>query len=398
MHQPIFVNIFIFSYRLHRNVFNAAHAACRQINCCRYLRQASCFFCTSLGTFNILRRSRNIHASSCRYRAIVLHRGSYLPVGDLVSQPVQLILDKAGGTVGNAFSTGIGRRFQNNIAAAGVHNRRQSARQTRLHSAAAALYIYQISKIYHAGIQGCRLIDILIAINAYQDIRRPQVDLIRSIDLTQNSYRAAGVQRYLCRRIAQQLQLRFLRIVGACRQHVLHSRHLRRRRRHHMQCASIDNAAAAYSHAVLTQKVQIAADLIVFDSVHRTVDVDVAVNKIDQIIGLVIAVFTTKIHVGDLIGIQAKLLKNIDTGSVDDFFCLYVDNTAISRNICKLSTGNYLCRCHKRISKNTHGSNGRNDPLRQLRALFNCGLYLFCFQFLIAAPDPSLCAHGLAPF
>ena len=267
-----------------------------------------------------------------------------------------------------------------------------------MHSAAAALYIYQISKIYHACIQGCRLIDILIAINAYQDIRRPQVDLIRSIDLTQNSYRAAGVQRYLCRRIAQQLQLRFLRIVAACRQHVLHSRHLRRRRRHHMQRASIDNAAAAYSHAVLTQKVQIAADLIVFDSVHRTVDVDVAVNKIDQIIGLVIAVFTTKIHVGDLIGIQAKLLKNIDTGSVDDFFCLYVDNTAISRNICKLSTGNYLCRCHKRISKNTHGSNGRNDPLRQLRALFNCGLYLFCFQFLIAAPDPSLCAHGLAPF
>ena len=164
-----------------------------------------------------------------------------------------------------------------------------------------------------------------------------------------------------------------------------------------MQRARINHAAAAYCHAVLTQKIQIAADLIVPDRVYCTVDIDMAVDKVDQIISLVTVGLVAEIHIGDLIGVQIEFLKNIDACTVNDLLGFDVDDAAVACNLGKISTRKDLRRSSQRIGKNAHSRNSRNDPPCQMRLFFCYDFGLFVFQFFVAPPDLSLLTHCPAP-
>ena len=176
---------------------------------------------------------------------------------------------------------------------------------------------------------------------------------------------------------------------------LIHRLRCRRRRK---QSTGIDNAAAAYSHAVFTQEIQTAADLTVLDSVDRAVDIYAAIDKIDQLICLVTVGLIAEIHIGDLIGVQFEFIKNIDARTFNDFSCRNIGNIILSSYLGKICTGGDLGRCCQRIGKDPQRGNCRYDlpgqPVLMLLRILQLSMILFVASMFV----PSLRVHEPAPF
>ena len=92
----------------------------------------------------------------------------------------------------------------------------------------------------------------------------------------------------------------------------------------------VDNARISDHHTFRADKIQVAVNFTVSDGVHRTLNINFAVNQIHQIIGVSSLVLLIEMHVGYMAGADFILVKFVQAYVVIVLHLLYIDIVHIS--------------------------------------------------------------------
>ena len=212
-------------------------------------------------------------------------------------------------------------RVSNHNIAAAVHRCRQPA---VLHARIANQTICIHRRIKKHACTQLRCKARAIALR-HVDISRTQIDAGGSIE------RAAYVDSALRAQLPSLLLQRFtgsLRILKFvfCSQH--------------RQRTCVNHAVRAHNHAVLAQKVQVAADLVITDGVYRTININPARHRIDQGIQGSAVLRLLKIQICQLLIPHLELLKTVQAYVAMHRLCINICSAGLHKILVAIHTHN----------------------------------------------------------
>ena len=125
----------------------------------------------------------------------------------------------------------------------------------------------------------------------------------------------------------------------------------------------VDDARWTDCHAIRAYEIQVAVNFTVFNSIHRTVNINFAINQIDQIIGVNLPVLFIEMHVGYIAGADFILIKFIQSYVVIVQHRLYIQvlNVSSSYQVIPVFIRNRRRKTAHRLQQHT-GQHQRCDP------------------------------------
>ncbi len=213
--------------------------------------------------------------------------------------------------------------------------------QARLHSTA-LIDIYQVGKIYHT----CFECGHIRAITNGNTATCLQAHTVHGVDLAINLNCAMLVGKHviLLDNVGR-IHVQAVKIGEIYRQigfvHCLH-----------IKGPCVDNAGLAHNQAILTQKVQIAANLAVTDGVKRTIDVNFAVNKVDQTFCFATnSICRMEMHIGNMVLVQIKIFEYTGTNRILYLAGVDIYLIAACFDFTTIHTADILRHCGRRSKK-----------------------------------------------
>ena len=125
----------------------------------------------------------------------------------------------------------------------------------------------------------------------------------------------------------------------------------------------VDDARWTDCHAVRAYEIQVAVNFTVFNSIHRTLNINFAVNQIHQIIGVISLVLFIEVHVGYIAVADFIFTKPVQTDVVIVQHRLYIQvlNVSSSYQVIPVFVRNRRRKTAHRLQQNT-GQHQRRDP------------------------------------
>ena len=125
----------------------------------------------------------------------------------------------------------------------------------------------------------------------------------------------------------------------------------------------VDDARWTDCHSIRAYEIQVAVNFTVFNSIHRTVNINFAINQIDQIIGVNLPVLFIEMHVGYIAGADFIFTKPVQADVVIVQHRLYIQvlNVSSSYQVIPVFVRNRRRKTAHRLQQHT-GQYQRGDP------------------------------------